>query len=139
MEKVQNAVVAATCLAYTGVVIAFMFSFWGIAIAVTGLFFLMIISVLQSQSILLIVPNAVTCLLSSYYMSLCYTNRDKIKNDEMPHGWNIHHLFVIFFLLLAVLCLQFDLGFGMCAVPLSFMFLFVVMQYTLAVNFRTDG
>ena len=139
MDHLQTASTAAICLAYTGVIIAFMFSYWGIAIAVFGLFFLMVISVLKSLSIPLILPNVITCLLSGYYLTLCYANGERIKNGEMPDGWNAHHQFVVLFLLAAVLCLQFDLGFGICSLPLSFMFLFVVMQYTLAVNFRTEG
>ena len=139
MNHLQTASTAAVCLAYTGVVVAFMFSYWGIAIAMFGLFFLMVISVLQSMSIPLLVPNIIICLLCGYYLMMCYSNGDRIKTGDMPEGWNAHHQFVVFFLLVAVLCLQFELGFGVCSLPLSFMFLFVVMQYTLAVNFRTDG
>ena len=139
MDHLQSASIAAVCLAYTGVVVAFMFSYWGISIAVFGLFFLMVITVLKSASIALIVPILVTCLLAGYYLNLCYSNGGRIKKGEMPDGWDSYHRFVVFFLLIAVLCLQFNLGFGVCSLPLSFMFLFVAIQYTLAVNFRTDG
>ena len=139
MNNLQTASTAAACLAYTGVIVAFMFSFWGIAITVFGLFFITVISALQNMSVLTIIPNIISCLLAGYYLFLCLLNNDRIKMKEMPDGWDVHHLFIVGFLLLAVLCVQFNFGFGICALPLSLMFLFVVMQYTLAVNFRTDG
>jgi len=135
----QNASTAAICVAYTGVVVAFMFSYWGIAIAIFGIFFLMVISVLKSLNVEMIIPIVIIFLLSGYYLNLCHWNGDRIKKNDMPDGWVTHHTFFIFFMLVSTLCLQFELGFGVISAPLAFMFLFLVMQYTLAVNFRTEG
>jgi len=57
----------------------------------------------------------------------------------MPEAWYTHDRFVVLFLLTTVGCLFFKLGYGVCALSLSLMFCFIAMQYTIAVNFRTDG
>ena len=75
-----------------------------------------------------------------WYAGICYHNKESIKEGTMPENWTMYG-WIIYVLLLVQLAVVVYGGKYACFswLTMSFLAVFVVMQFIVAENFRTSG
>lgn len=75
-----------------------------------------------------------------WYAGICYHNKQSIQDGTMPENWTLYG-WIIYVLLLAQLAVVLKGGTYACLswLTMSFLAVFVVMQFIVAENFKTNG
>ena len=87
-----------------------------------------------------LVPNFFFIAFLAFYMYTCYANSESIQAGTMPENWTLYG-WIIYILLLAHLAIVVYGGKYACFswLTMSFLSVFVAMQFILAEKFKTDG